>query len=99
MIIKERLTNEKLNKMFDSPFSLVIYAIKQAKIKMARGDVRTSNVAIEALDLLDREGIQEQPSEEALAEMASARLSEKKKEGAPSRKRKDPLLYSWSDVK
>lgn len=81
------------------PFNLVVYAIKQAKIKMAKGDVRTSNVAIEALELLDREGVQEQPSDEAIAEMASARLAEKKKESTPARKRKDPSLYSWSDVK
>lgn len=95
---KERLTNEKLNKLFDSPFSLVNYAIKQAKIKMAKGDVRTSNVAIEALELLDREGVQDL-SEDLSALSCASRHVEKKKEATVSRKRKDLSSYSWSDVK
>lgn len=95
---KERLTNEKLNKLFDSPFSLVNYAIKQAKIKMAKGDVRTSNIAIEALELLDREGVQDLPDDISTLTCVS-RHTERKKESSATRKRKDLSSYSWSDLK
>ncbi|AAD18274.1 hypothetical protein CpB0122 [Chlamydia pneumoniae TW-183] len=97
MIKKDRFTNEKLNKLFDSPFSLVNYAIKQAKIKIAKGDVRSSNVAIETLVLLDREGIQPEFTEEIVV-TASPTVERKRSEHTNSRK-KDPSAYTWSDVK
>ncbi|WP_348662802.1 hypothetical protein [Chlamydia vaughanii] len=98
MTNKDRLTNEKLNKLFESPFSLVNYAIKQAKHRIARGDVRSSNAAIEALVLLERDGVQSDFSEEVI-ESASAPTNERKREGSSSGRRKDPSAYTWSDVK
>lgn len=95
---KEYLTNERLNKLFDSPFNLVNYAIKQAKIKMAKGDIRTSNVAIEALELLDREGVQDLSEDVSMLSSAS-RHTEKKKDASVPYKRKGLSSYSWSDVK
>ena len=97
MTNKNRLTNEKLNLLFESPFSLVNYAIKQAKNKIAKGDVRSSNVAIETLALLDREGIQEDLIEEVVISAPIASM-EKVRAGTPSRK-KDLSAYTWSDVK
>ncbi|SPN73287.1 hypothetical protein C10C_0101 [Chlamydia serpentis] len=94
---KDRFTNEKLNKLFDSPFSLVNYAIKQAKIKIAKGDVRSSNVAIETLLLLDRDGIQPDFIEETTITV-SPPVERKRSEHTNSRK-KDPSAYTWSDVK
>lgn len=99
MSTKDRLTNEKLNKFFESPFSLVNYAIKQAKHKIARGDVRSANAAIEVLILLERDGIQEDISEENL-EVAPTSGHERKREGRSTPGiRKDPSAYTWSDVK
>lgn len=43
------LTNEHLNKEFDSPFNLVNFAIKQARNKIARGDLYGSNLVTEVL--------------------------------------------------
>ncbi|EPP35081.1 hypothetical protein CP10139811_0254 [Chlamydia ibidis] len=99
MTNKDRLTNEKLNLLFESPFSLVNYAIKQAKNKIAKGDVRSSNVAIEALNILEREGIQPDVSEETFQTTVTTH-GEKRREGSSvSGRRKDPSAYTWSDVK
>ncbi|EPP37360.1 hypothetical protein [Chlamydia avium] len=100
MSAKDRLTNEKLNKFFESPFSLVNYAIKQARHKIARGDVRSANAAIEVLVFLERDGIQEGVSEEN-SDTLSAPTHERKREGGrvSSGMRKDPSAYTWSDVK
>ncbi|WP_201457020.1 hypothetical protein [Chlamydia sp. 17-3921] len=97
MTNKNRLTNEKLNLLFESPFSLVNYAIQQAKNKIAKGDVRSSNVVIEILSLLDREGIQEDLMEEITC-VAPPVSSERSRDSYHSRK-KDPSAYTWSDVK
>lgn len=100
MARKERLTNEKLNKLFDSPFSLVNYVIKQAKNKIAKGDVRSSNVAIEALNFLDLYGIQSEYAEKDDRERNLSVAGERRKEqGVGISRRKDPSLYNWSDVK
>lgn len=48
------LTNEHLNKKFDSPFNLVNFAIKQARNKIARGDLYGSNLVTEVLLDLER---------------------------------------------
>ncbi|MBQ8498446.1 hypothetical protein [Chlamydia sp.] len=98
MARKDRLTNEKLNKLFDSPFSLVNYVIKQAKNKIAKGDVRSSNVAIEALNFLDLYGVQ---SEYVEREDRDKPVSgeRRKDQGLGASRRKDPSLYNWSDVK
>ncbi|AFS21472.1 hypothetical protein [Chlamydia psittaci] len=98
MTNKDRLTNEKLNQLFDSPFNLVNYVIKQAKIRIAKGDVRSSNAAIEALVLLEKEGVQADYIEED-TEHVSTPTTEKKREGGTSGRRKDPSAYTWSDVK
>ncbi|SYX09118.1 hypothetical protein C834K_0670 [Chlamydia poikilotherma] len=95
---KDRLTNEKLNQLFESPFSLVNYAIKQAKIRITKGDVRSSNAAIEALVLLERDGVQADFTEEDV-ENTTAPITERRREGTTSGRRKDPSAYSWSDVK
>lgn len=47
------LTNEHLNKEFDSPFNLVNFAIKQARNKIARGDLYGSNLVTEVLAELE----------------------------------------------
>ena len=100
MARKERLTNEKLNKLFDSPFSLVNYVIKQAKNKIAKGDVRSSYVAIEALNFLDLYGIQSEYAEKDDRERNLSAAGERRKEqGVGISRRKDPTLYNWSDVK
>ncbi|AAF39165.1 hypothetical protein C6H88_01560 [Chlamydia muridarum str. Nigg] len=100
MARKERLTNEKLNKLFDSPFSLVNYVIKQTKNRIARGDVRSSNVAIEALNFLDLYGIQSECLERDDREQYASGAGEKRKEqSSGNSRRKDPSLYNWSDVK
>lgn len=97
MTHKDRLTNEKLNKFFDNPFSLVNYAIKQAKHRIAKGDVRASNAAIEALILLERDGVQECFSDE-VSEVIPV-THDKKREGVSSGRKKDPSAYVWSDLK
>lgn len=100
MSTKDRLTNEKLNKFFESPFSLVNYAIQQAKHKIARGDVRSANAAIEVLMLLEKEGIQEGSTSEESKHVVTPPVQEKKREGKiSSGMRKDPSAYTWSDMK
>lgn len=92
MTKKDRLTNERLNKLFESPFSLVNYAIRQARVKIAKGDVRSSNVAIEALNVLDQEGLQPELIEEEP-------FSVEKKDHNASERKKNLSSYTWSDVK
>ncbi|ANH78906.1 hypothetical protein [Candidatus Chlamydia sanziniae] len=97
MTKQDRFTNEHLNKFFENPFSLVNYAIKQAKIKITKGDVRSSNVAIETLLLLDREDIQIELIEETPPSPSPA-IEKKRSENSNTRK-KDLSAYSWSNVK
>ncbi|WP_213318251.1 hypothetical protein [Chlamydiifrater volucris] len=94
---KGTLTNEKLNKKFESPFVLVNCAIKQAKIRMQRGDVRTSNAAIEILELLGRDDFV-LGGEEILENKSNENCSKGISTGSSYRK-KDPSAYAWSDVK
>lgn len=62
---KNHLTNENLNKKFDSPFNLVNYAIKLARARIAKGESYSSNVALDILDELEDE---DESSEEILIE-------------------------------
>lgn len=96
MTKKNRLTNEKLNKLFESPFNLVNYAIKQAKIKIAKKDVRSSNVAIEALNALYHDGVRPEFADKGTSIVPP---SEKKRDSVSHEKRKDMSNYVWSDVK
>lgn len=52
MSIKHLLTNEKLNKRFESPFALVNYAIQLAKVQIKRGYDLDTNPANEVLELI-----------------------------------------------
>lgn len=52
MSVKQQLTNERLNERFDNPFSLVNYAIKLARDKIARGEIDSSNLANDILELI-----------------------------------------------
>ncbi|WP_213357601.1 hypothetical protein [Chlamydiifrater phoenicopteri] len=94
---KGTLTNEKLNKKFDSPFVLVNCAIKQAKIRIQRGDVRTSNAAIEILELLSRDDFV-LGSEDSIENRSGESCGRMTSSGSSYRK-KDPSAYTWSDVK
>ncbi|MEG0037247.1 MAG: hypothetical protein RSB82_04255 [Victivallaceae bacterium] len=47
------LTNENLNKKFDSPFSLVNHAIKIARSRILKGETYSSNVVIDVLEDLE----------------------------------------------
>jgi hypothetical protein len=52
MSLKNTLTNEKLNKRFINPFSLVNYAISLAKVRLERGEGLESNLANDVLELI-----------------------------------------------
>lgn len=52
MSLKNTLTNEKLNKRFINPFSLVNYAISLAKVRLERGEGLESNPANDVLELI-----------------------------------------------
>ena len=67
------LTNEKLNKRFDNPFSLVNYAIDIAKGLVLRDQQeRETNVANDVMEMIQesRDKI-EQPEEEVEIEVES----------------------------
>ncbi|WP_194844006.1 hypothetical protein [Candidatus Clavichlamydia salmonicola] len=49
---KKYITNEFLNKKFESPFTLVNHAILQAKAKVSRGETLGSNLAVEVIATL-----------------------------------------------
>lgn len=54
MSLKYSLTNEKLTKRFDNPFSLVNYAIELAKVKVQRGEGIDSNPANDVLEMITK---------------------------------------------
>ena len=63
MSLKDKLTNEELNKRFDNPFALVNYAISLATIKVQRGEGIDSNPANDVLELIaeGKDLIEEEP--------------------------------------
>ena len=67
------LTNEKLNKRFDNPFTLVNYAIDIAKGLIQRGEERETNTANDVMEMIqcNRDKI-EQPKEEVVEEAESS---------------------------
>jgi len=52
MSLKDTLTNEKLNKRFTNPFSLVNYAISLAKVRLDRGEGLDSNPVNDVLETI-----------------------------------------------
>ena len=52
MSLKNSLTNEKLTKRFESPFSLVNYAISIARTKMERGEEADTNLVSDVLETI-----------------------------------------------
>lgn len=52
MSVNDEVTNESLNKRFDNPFALVNYAIQIARDKIGRGEIDSSNLANEILEIL-----------------------------------------------
>ncbi|MEZ5315713.1 MAG: hypothetical protein R3E91_05875 [Chlamydiales bacterium] len=52
MSLKNTLTNETLNRKFNSPFSLVNYAISFAKMRIEKGEGIESNLANDVIELI-----------------------------------------------
>jgi hypothetical protein len=66
MSLKDTLTNEKLNKRFTNPFSLVNYAISLAKVRLERGEGLDSNPVNDVLETIasNRDMIEDLEEEE-----------------------------------
>lgn len=52
MSVKDNLTNEAVSKHFDNPFSLVNYAIQMAQKMISKGDIGSSHLASDILELI-----------------------------------------------
>ncbi len=64
------LTNERLNKRFDNPFSLVNYAIDIAKRLVLRDQERETNAANDVMEMIqDSRDKIDQPDEEVEVEI------------------------------
>lgn len=95
---QEHLTNEWLSRLFENPFTLVNYAIRQARAKIAKGDVRSPNAAVETLELLGRKQASELHHSSEEKEGLESQQSESPQSYSSGRK-KDFSTYSWKDVK